>query len=139
MKEKTMKECLEYVLNKSKKEELPIGCFIVYKNKIIAKAINNKNIKHNVLGHAEIICIQKASKKLKRWNLNDCEMYVTLKPCPMCETIIKEAHIEKVYYLIDKLSYKKQFQKTKILEINNMSYEKEIYKEKLKEFFENRR
>ena len=125
MKEKTMKECLEYVLKKSKKEELPIGCFIVQKNKIIAKAI--KNIKHNVLGHAEIICIQKASKKLKRWNLNDCEMYVTLRPCPMCETIIKESRIEKVYYLIDKLSYKKQFQKTKILEIDNMSYEKEIY------------
>lgn len=82
-----------------KKNEIPVGAIIVKNNKIIAKAHNNRQKKHNVLGHAEILCIIKATKKIKDWRLNDYEMYVTLEPCDMCKTIIKESRIKKVYYL----------------------------------------
>ena len=139
MQEKIMKQCLNYAYKKISKEEIPIAAFIVKNNKIISKKVNNKNVKNNVLGHAEILAIQKATNKLERWNLNDCELYVTLKPCPMCEIIIKEAHISKVYYLLDRLDYKKNYQKTKFVSINNLERDKENYKQKLKGFFENKR
>lgn len=139
MEEKLMHKCLEYCFKHNYKDDLPIAAMVVKKNKIISKAINNKNIKNNVMGHAEIIAINKATKKLKRWNLNDCELYVTLKPCLMCETIIREARIENVYYLVDKLDYKKPFQKTKFKEIENLIEEKKKYRLKLNDFFKNKR
>ena len=139
MEEKLMCKCLEYCFKHNYKNDLPIAAMVVKKNKIISKAINNKNIKNNVMGHAEIIAINKATKKLKRWNLNDCELYVTLKPCLMCETIIREARIENVYYLVDKLDYKKPFQKTKFKEIENLIEEKKKYRLKLNDFFKNKR
>ena len=139
MEEKLMRKCLEYCFKHNYKDDLPIAAMVVKKNKIISKAINNKNIKNNVMGHAEIIAINKATKKLKRWNLNDCELYVTLKPCLMCETIIREARIENVYYLVDKLDYKKPFQKTKFKEIENLIEVKKKYRLKLNDFFKNKR
>ena len=96
MHEEIMKKCLAYAYKKISKKEIPIAAFIVKNNKIISKKVNNKNVKNNVLGHAEILAIKKATNKLKRWNLNDCELYVTLRPCPMCENIIKEAHISNL-------------------------------------------
>ena len=134
-----MQECYEYAIKKSKNNELPIACFVVQNNKIIAKSLNNKNIRNNVLGHCEILSINKASKKLKRWNLNDCELYVTLKPCEMCEWVIKNSHINKVYYLVDKLDYKKAYSKTTFQQAKGLDNEKKIYQEKLKKFFENKR
>lgn len=83
------------------KNEVPVGCVIVCNNKIIAKTHNLKEKKHCVLYHAEIIAIKKASKKLKNWRLNDCEMYVTVKPCPMCSSAIKQSRISKIYYGTD--------------------------------------
>ena len=139
MNEKYMQICLELALKNQKKNELPIAAMLVQKNKIISKCVNNKNINHNVLGHAEILCIKKASKKLKRWNLNDCQLYVTLKPCEMCEIIIREAHIPKTYYLIERLEHKKTYSKSNFIEIQGMKKIKEEYKNKLKSFFENRR
>ena len=52
----------------------------------------------NAVNHAEIIAIQKANKKLNNWRLNDCEMYVTLEPCPMCASAILQARISKLYF-----------------------------------------
>lgn len=95
------------------KNEVPVSALIVYKNRIIAKAYNKKNIKNNPLLHAEIICINKAAKKLKNWNLNECTLYVTLEPCDMCKMIISEARIENVYYLIEKGSVNNKYSKTK--------------------------
>ena len=139
MKEQLMKKCLKFCLKHNYKNDLPIAAMVVKNNKIISKAINNKNIKSNIMGHAEILALNKATKKLKRWNLNDCELYVTLKPCLMCENIIREARIENVYYLVDKLDYKKPFQKTKLKEIDNLNQEKETYRHKLNDFFKNKR
>ncbi len=77
--------------------EVPVGAIIVKDNTIIARAYNQKEKKTDTTQHAEIIAIQKASKKLKSWRLNDCEMYVTLEPCPMCAGAIIQSRIKKVY------------------------------------------
>ena len=83
-----------------KKNEVPIAALIVKEGKIIAKAYNKVNKSNNILDHAEIICIRKASKKLHNWRLNDCELYVTLEPCDMCREVIKKSRVGKVYYLL---------------------------------------
>lgn len=82
-----------------RKNEIPVGAVIIYKNKIIAKAHNSRQKKHNVLGHAEINAIIKASKKIKDWRLDECTMIVTLEPCKMCEAIINECRIGNVLYI----------------------------------------
>ena len=77
-------------------EEVPIGCVIVYENKIIGRGYNKRNLKKNTLAHAEIIAMNKASKVIGDWRLEDCTMYVTLEPCPMCAGAIVQARIPKV-------------------------------------------
>ena len=84
----------------AKKGEVPVAALIVKDNKIIAKAHNTRKSDHNPLNHAEIKCIIKAAKKNKDWRLNEYELYVTLKPCNMCQSIINECRINKVNYLI---------------------------------------
>ena len=78
-------------------DEVPIGAVIVKNNKIIAKSHNQKEKDCCCLSHAEILVIQSASKKLKNWRLEDCDLYVTLDPCPMCASAIKQARIKNVY------------------------------------------
>ena len=80
-----------------KKLEAPIGAVIVKNNIVIAKAHNLREYKNNSLAHAEILCINKACKKLKSLRLDGCEMYVTLEPCPMCAGAIIQSRISKVY------------------------------------------
>lgn len=80
------------------KNEIPVGCVIVKNNKIIACGYNNKESKNDSTMHAEMIAIRKACLKLKSWRLDDCIMYVTLKPCLMCMGAIVESRIKKVYY-----------------------------------------
>ena len=82
-----------------KKGNFPVGAVIVKNNKVIAKSHNTKNTKNVSIYHAEVIAIIKACKKLKSWRLNDCAIYVTLEPCPMCMGAIIESRISKVFYL----------------------------------------
>lgn len=96
-KEYFMKEALKEAKNAYKKLEVPVGVVIVKDNKIIARGYNQKEMKNNPIKHAEIIAIEKACKKLNNWRLNDCEMYVTLEPCPMCAGAIINSRIKKVY------------------------------------------
>ena len=63
--------------------EVPIGAVIVLNDKVIAKAHNLREKSNQAIGHAEILAISKANKKLKTWRLEDCTMYITLEPCPM--------------------------------------------------------
>ena len=79
-----MKEALKEAAKARKKDEVPIGAIIVHNNKIIAKGHNLRETKNDALGHAEIIAIRKANKKLKSWRLVDCTIYVTVEPCSMC-------------------------------------------------------
>ena len=76
--------------------EVPIGCVIVRDGTILARGSNRRNIEGSTLAHAEIIAIKKASKKLQDWRLEDCELYVTLEPCPMCAGAIVQARVSEV-------------------------------------------
>ena len=109
---------IELAIKESKKAalkgEVPIGCIIVKNKKVIAKAHNIVEKKKSAIMHAEILAINKASKKLKNWRLLDCEMYVTLEPCNMCMNAIELSRIKKVYYLT---------KKSKNIEIKNNKYE----------------
>lgn len=96
-KEKFMKEALKEAKKAEEKLEVPVGCVIVKDGKIIARAHNLKETKADTTKHAEIIAIQKASKKLEAWRLLDCEMYITLEPCSMCAGAIIQSRIKKVY------------------------------------------
>lgn len=80
-----------------KNGEVPIGAVIVKNGAVISKAFNRKERKNCSLYHAELIAIKKASKKLRNWRLIDCDMYVTLDPCPMCASAIKQARIRNLY------------------------------------------
>ena len=79
-------------------DEVPVGAVIVKDGKIIARSHNLKETKQVVTAHAEILAVEKASKNINNWRLEDCELYVTLKPCKMCRQVIKEARIKHVYY-----------------------------------------
>ena len=96
-KELFMKEALKEAKKAFNKEEIPIGVVIVKDNKIISRAHNLKESKKDTTEHAEIRAIKKASKKLDSWRLNDCEMYTTLEPCPMCAGAIIQARINNLY------------------------------------------
>lgn len=95
--EQYMKEALKEAKKAYEKEEIPVGAIIVKDNKIIARAYNEKEYKLDTTKHAEILAIQKASKKLNSWRLKDCEMYVTLEPCAMCAGALIQSRIRKVY------------------------------------------
>mgnify|MGYP000182306634 CR=1 FL=1 len=94
--EKYMKEALKQAKKAALIDEVPIGCVIVHDDKIIARGYNKRNKLHSTLGHAEISAIKKASKALGDWRLEECTMYVTLEPCPMCAGAIVQARIPKV-------------------------------------------
>lgn len=92
-----MKEALKEAQKAYDKLEIPVGAIIVKNNQIIARAHNLKEEKQSSIRHAEIIAIEKASKKMKNWRLTDCEMYVTLEPCAMCAGAIINSRINKIY------------------------------------------
>ncbi len=93
---KYMKEALLQAKKAYDLKEVPIGAVIVKDGKVIARGFNEKEIKKDVTKHAEMIAIQRASKKLKNWRLNDCTLYVTLKPCNMCSGAINQARLKRV-------------------------------------------
>ncbi|HIX14346.1 MAG TPA: tRNA adenosine(34) deaminase TadA [Candidatus Hungatella pullicola] len=94
--EKYMKEALRQAKKAGAIGEVPIGCVIVYEDKIIARGYNRRTIDRNVLSHAEINAIRKACKVIGDWRLEGCTMYVTLEPCPMCAGSIVQARIPRV-------------------------------------------
>lgn len=96
-KEKYMREALKEAKKAYNKLEIPVGAIIVKDGKIIARAHNIKEEKKDTTKHAEIIAIQKASKKLNSWRLINCEMYVTLEPCAMCAGALIQSRIKKIY------------------------------------------
>ena len=91
-----MREALRQAQKAAALGDVPIGCVIVFRGKIIARGYNRRNADKSVLSHAEIISIKKACKKIGDWRLEDCTMYVTLEPCPMCAGAIVQARIPRV-------------------------------------------
>ena len=96
--EKYMKAAMKQAKKAAAIEEVPIGCVIVYEDKIIGRGYNKRNLKKNTLAHAEIIAMNKASKVIGDWRLEDCTMYVTLEPCPMCAGAVINARLSTVIY-----------------------------------------
>lgn len=94
--EKYMKEALKQARKAYKLGEVPIGCVIVYEDKIIGRGYNRRNTDKNTLCHAEITAIKRASKVMGDWRLEGCSMYVTLEPCQMCAGACVQARIDKV-------------------------------------------
>ena len=97
IKEKFMKEALKEATKAYNKLEVPVGAVIVKDGQIIARAHNVKETKKDTTKHAEIIAIQKASKKIDAWRLSECEMFVTLEPCSMCAGAMIGSRLKKVY------------------------------------------
>ena len=98
MNSKFMEEALFLAEEAKKNGEVPVGAVIVKDGKIIAKGRNMREEKKNALSHAEIEAIHSACKVLNDWRLDDCEMYVTLEPCPMCAGAIINARIKTLVF-----------------------------------------
>lgn len=128
-----------------KYDDVPVGCVIVKNNKIISKAYNKKEKTKNITNHAEIIAINKATKKLKNWHLDDCILYTTLKPCLMCLSVIIQSRIKKVVYALE--NEKNNISTTTLQQIDSNSkkiiFEKGQYEDKslelLQKFFQKKR
>lgn len=97
-----MKDYMLKALIEAKKAELegeiPVGAVVVKDGEVIAEGRNRRETHNNALGHAEIEAINNACEKLGRWRLDDCELYVTLEPCPMCAGAIINARLKKVAF-----------------------------------------
>lgn len=145
-KEIFMQSALKEAKKAYNKGEVPVGAVIVKENKIISKGYNLKETKNNTVKHAEIIAIERASKAMNSWRLENCDIYVTMEPCPMCMGAIINSRIKNIYYgvsdpksgacgsVIDLTKYK----------FNHIpKYEKDILKDEcrdiLQQFFRNLR
>ena len=93
-----MEEAIKEAKKALKEDEVPIGAVVVKNGKIISRGQNCREKSQNALKHAEIVAIDKACRKLKSWRLEECELYVTLEPCPMCAGAIANARIKKLVF-----------------------------------------
>ncbi len=93
-----MKRAIELSIQNIKNNGGPFGCVIVKENKIISEGVNRVTFNNDPTAHAEIIAIRNACKKLNTFNLQECELYTSCEPCPMCLSAIYWSHIDKIYY-----------------------------------------
>lgn len=100
-----MKEAINEALIAENENEVPVGAVIVRKNKIIARNHNRVIQNKDITAHAEMLVIKDCCKKLNTTNLSDCEIYITLEPCPMCAGAIMHSKIKKVVYALDEFSF----------------------------------
>ena len=98
LQNKFMKAALKQAKIGYLKAEVPIGCVIVLNGKIIARAYNKREQLNQAYAHAEMLAIKKACTVLKSWRLNDCDIYVTVEPCPMCAGTIINARMRSIYF-----------------------------------------
>ena len=96
--DKFMKSALKCAETALKEGEVPIGAVVVLDGKVIARGHNRRTKRQIATAHAEIEAIEKACKKLKSWRIPECELYVTLEPCPMCMGAVLNSRIKKVYF-----------------------------------------
>ena len=101
MDNKYMDLAFDCALNAFKNDEVPIGAVIVKDGEVVACGYNRKEEKCSVLEHAELIAIREAEKKLHNWRLDGCDIYVTLDPCPMCASAIKQSRISHIYSALE--------------------------------------
>lgn len=123
---KFMKEALAEAKKAYKKDEIPIGAVIVKKGKIIGRGHNLRESENNPLAHAEMIAIKAASMALDNWRLIDCDLYVTVEPCPMCAGAIQQSRIKKLVYGIEDQKSGAVDTVTNILQNNNLNHQTEV-------------
>ena len=93
-----MKKALDQAVAAYDQGEVPVGAVVVYQNRIIAEACNQREALHDPTAHAEMVAITQAAEALGSWRLLDCTLYVTLEPCPMCAGAVVQARIPFVVY-----------------------------------------
>ncbi|MBQ6594659.1 MAG: nucleoside deaminase [Clostridia bacterium] len=93
-----MAEALEEARRAMSEGEIPVGCVIVRGGRIVARAHNRREQDRDPTAHAEILAIREAARALGRWRLEDCELYVTLEPCPMCAGAVSQARLKRLVY-----------------------------------------
>ena len=98
MHEEYMTQALALAREAAAAGEVPVGCVIVREGEIVGRGRNRREEKQSTISHAEIEAITQANEALGSWRLDDCTLYVTLEPCPMCAGAIINARIPKVYY-----------------------------------------
>jgi len=140
MNDKIVKKLLKAAFKASKNGEVPVAALVIKEDKIISIAHNKRRKNGSVLEHAEIRAVRMAGKKLGDWRLNGCDLYVTLKPCNMCEVVLRESRLDRVFYLIEPLEYKKKYDKTEMISIEK-SYPQHVdaYRKIFSDFFETKR
>lgn len=142
-----MKLAIEQAKIAESMDEVPIGCIIVSNGEIISRAHNLRHTTKQAIAHAEILAISKACEKLNVWQLTDCDLYVTLEPCPMCAGAILQSRIRNVYFGAYDLkggSYGSNFNLNEIKNLNHYpTVTGGILEEEcsalLKKFFKNKR
>ena len=130
---KYMDLAFKEALKAYKKDEVPIGAVIVKDDKVISKAHNLKESKNSVLKHAELIAIERASKRLKTWHLDGCNIYITLEPCDMCLNALAQARIDHIYYST-KSNFNINVSRETLIKVDNNDST-----ELLQKFFKNKR
>ena len=93
-----MQQALELAREAAEAGEVPVGCVIVRDGQVVGRGRNRREEKQQVYSHAEMEAIAQANARLGTWRLDDCTLYVTLEPCPMCAGAIINARIPRVYY-----------------------------------------
>ena len=114
-------------------DEVPIGAVIVKDNKIIAKGHNLRETKKDPLGHAELVAIKKAAKKLGDWQLVGCDLYVTIEPCIMCSGAIIQSRIARVIYGADDIKGGGFGSSINVLDAKNINHTPEVIKGVMKD------
>lgn len=130
---KFMKEAIKEAKKALLIDEVPIGCVIVKDNKIIARGHNVRESKNSPIGHAEIEAINKASKKLKSWRLEGCDIYITLEPCIMCSGAIIQSRIENIYFGANDLKGGALISSINVLDAKNINHHPKVHEGILKE------
>ena len=142
-----MKIALKEAHKASLIDEVPIGCVIVKDNKVIAKGHNIRETKLDPLGHAELVAIKKAAKKLGDWQLVGCDLYVTIEPCIMCSGAIIQSRIARVIYGADDIKGGGFGSSINVLDAKNINHTPEVIKgvmkdecsQIIKEYFKSKR
>lgn len=144
---KYMDMAIEEAKKAFEEDEVPIGCVIVKNNQILALTHNRKEQMNSATKHAEILAIEEASAKLNNWRLDGCDVYITLEPCPMCASALKQARVSHIFCGLSNSDFRNYEIVLKILEsdknnasvpiINDLAVEK--VDKIMKDFFRNRR
>lgn len=140
MNQKIIKKLFKLAEKSYSENEFPVSAIIYDENgQIISSAYNKRNASQLTIDHAEITAITKANKKLKSWRLTNMCMVVTLEPCDMCKTVIKESRLKNAYYIIPRYNYKKQYKSTRTEQYKLESEEVTKYQKQIETFFTNKR